>query len=261
MSTTTTNFGWTIPSDTDLVKDGAAAIRTLGQGIDTSMADLEGGTTGQVLSKASGTDMDFTWVTPDDANAIQNSIMDAKGDLIAATAADTPARLAIGSNGQILTADSTAATGMKWAAPAGGGKVLQAVSAAYSTAVTSSSGTFVNSGFTVSITPSASTSKVLIMTSFNLYTAGKTDCGGAVQITRASGATVVYPQNALYTHYVDGVANSVLTQNSMQFLDSPATTSAVTYELQYRQTSGGATVAGLGFNNQTTTLIALEIGA
>lgn len=121
MSTTTTNFGWTIPSDTDLVKDGAAAIRTLGQGIDTSMADLEGGTTGQVLSKASGTDMDFTWVTPDDANAIQNAIVDAKGDLIAATAADTPARLAVGTNGQVLTADSTASTGLAWATPSSSG--------------------------------------------------------------------------------------------------------------------------------------------
>jgi len=61
---TTTNFGWETPDDTDLVKDGAAAIRTLGQAIDTSMMDLEGGTTGQVLSKASNTDMDFTWATP-----------------------------------------------------------------------------------------------------------------------------------------------------------------------------------------------------
>jgi hypothetical protein len=115
---TTTNFGWTTPDDTSLVKDGAAAIRTLGQSIDTSMMDLEGGTTGQVLSKASNTDMDFTWVTTDDANAIQNTIVDAKGDLIGATAADTPARLAVGTNGQVLTADSTAATGLKWAAAA-----------------------------------------------------------------------------------------------------------------------------------------------
>jgi hypothetical protein len=84
------------------------------------MADLEGGTTGQVLSKASNADMDFTWVTSDDANAIQNSIVDAKGDLIAATANDTPARLAVGTNGHVLTADSTAATGLAWAAPAGG---------------------------------------------------------------------------------------------------------------------------------------------
>jgi hypothetical protein len=61
--------------------------------------------------------MDFTWVAQDDSNAIQNAIVDAKGDLIAASAADTPARLAVGTNGQVLTADSTAATGLAWATP------------------------------------------------------------------------------------------------------------------------------------------------
>lgn len=112
---TTTNFGWETPDDTDLVKDGAAAMRTLGNSIDTSFVDLKGGTTGQVLSKASNTDLDYTWVTTDDANAIQNTIVDAKGDLIAASAADTPARLAVGTNGYALIADSTASTGLKWA--------------------------------------------------------------------------------------------------------------------------------------------------
>jgi hypothetical protein len=61
----TTYFGWETPDDTDLVKDGAAAIRTLGQAIDTSLQDLEGGTTGQILSKNSNTDMDFVWITND----------------------------------------------------------------------------------------------------------------------------------------------------------------------------------------------------
>jgi hypothetical protein len=111
----TTYFGWETPDDTDLVKDGAAAIRTLGQAIDTSLQDLEGGTTGQVLSKTSNTDMDFTWITTDDANAIQNAIVDAKGDLIAASANDTPARLAVGTNGKLLMADSAETTGLKWA--------------------------------------------------------------------------------------------------------------------------------------------------
>jgi hypothetical protein len=120
MATTTTNFGWDIPQSTDLVKDGATAIAALGQDIDTALVDLKGGTTGQVLAKASNTDLDFSWVAQDDSNAIQNAIMDAKGDLIGATAADTPARLAVGTNGQILTADSTAATGIKWADPAAG---------------------------------------------------------------------------------------------------------------------------------------------
>jgi hypothetical protein len=136
---TTTNFGWETPDDTDLVKDGAAAIRTLGQSIDTSLMDLEGGTTGQVLAKASNTDMDFTWVTTDDTNAIQNAIVDAKGDLIAATAADTPARLAVGTNGQVLTADSTAATGLAWATSPGGGMTLISTTALTSTSVLLSS--------------------------------------------------------------------------------------------------------------------------
>ena len=111
---TTTNFGWTTPNDTDLVKDGASAIRTLGSSIDTSMAGLKGGTTGQVLSKTSNTDMAFTWVAQDDSNAIQNALVDAKGDLIAATANDTPARLAVGNNGETLVADSSTSTGLRY---------------------------------------------------------------------------------------------------------------------------------------------------
>jgi hypothetical protein len=107
-------FGWEEPDDTDLVKDGAAAIRTLGNAIDTSMGDLLGGTTGQVLSKASNTNMDFTWVTSDDANAIQNTIVDAKGDLISATGSDVPARLAVGANNTLLVANSSTATGLEW---------------------------------------------------------------------------------------------------------------------------------------------------
>ena len=69
----TTNFNWTTPADTDLVKDGAAAIRTLGNGIDTSFVDLKGGTSGQVLAKNSNTDLDFTWVEQDDTTLSFNA--------------------------------------------------------------------------------------------------------------------------------------------------------------------------------------------
>ena len=122
MATTTTNFGWDVPTSTDLVKNGATAISTLGQDIDTTMAELKGGTTGQVLSKTSNTDMDFTWVAQDDSNAIQNSIVDAKGDLIAATANDTPARLAVGNNGETLVADSSTSTGLRYQGSMAAGK-------------------------------------------------------------------------------------------------------------------------------------------
>ena len=63
MATTTTNFGWDIPQSTDLVKDGATAIAALGQDIDTAFVDFKGGTTGQVLKKTSGTDLDVEWGT------------------------------------------------------------------------------------------------------------------------------------------------------------------------------------------------------
>jgi hypothetical protein len=88
---TTTNYSWTTPDDTALVKDGAAAIRSLGTAIDTTVFNNAGA-------------------------AIAKTIVDAKGDIIAATAADTVSRLAVGTNDQVLTADSTAATGLKWAA-------------------------------------------------------------------------------------------------------------------------------------------------
>jgi len=178
---TTTNFGWETPDDTDLVKDGAAAMRTLGNSIDTSFVDLKGGTTGQVLSKASGTDLDFTWVAQDDSNAIQNAIVDAKGDLIAATAADTPARLAVGTNGHVLTADSTAATGLAWAAPVSGSMTLLSTTTA-------------NSGTTTQTVSSISTA----YKSLKIIVTNLRNNGGVTYQARLNGDTG--------TNYIQGYA-------------------------------------------------------
>jgi len=65
MANPTTNFGWVMPTATDLVTDLPADFAVFGQGVDTSMQYLLGGTTGQILSKTSGTNMAFTWINND----------------------------------------------------------------------------------------------------------------------------------------------------------------------------------------------------
>jgi hypothetical protein len=100
---TSPTYSWPEPDDTSLVKNGAQAMRTLGNAIDSTMATM-----------------------------VPKSIVDAKGDLIAATANDTPARLGVGTNGQVLTADSTAATGLAWAAASSGGGMTSLASGSLS---------------------------------------------------------------------------------------------------------------------------------
>lgn len=100
MATTTTNFGWDIPQSTDLVKDGATAIATLGQDIDTALLDLKGGSTGQVLSKASGTDLDFSWIAQDDVTLTINA---QTGTTYTFTATDAINSLVSGSNAATQT--------------------------------------------------------------------------------------------------------------------------------------------------------------
>ena len=253
---TTTNFGWETPDDTDLVKDGALAMRTLGNSIDTSFVDLKGGTTGQVLSKASNTDLDFTWVAQDDSNAIQNAIIDAKGDLIVGTAADTPARLAVGTNGYILTADSSEAAGMKWAAAAGGGKVLQVVAATYSTATTSSSNTLADTGLTATITPTSASSKVLVLVSQN-GVRKVNDTYLKVTLNRGATEILMLDNGGGYTE--TATMNSI-GSISTAYLDTPATTSATTYKTRFSSSGGGATVT-VQANTSVSTIVLLEIGA
>jgi hypothetical protein len=73
MANPTTNFGWQMPTPTDLVTSLPADFEVFGQAVDTDFVDLLGGTTGQVLSKASNTDLDFAWIPQDDASLTINA--------------------------------------------------------------------------------------------------------------------------------------------------------------------------------------------
>ena len=265
---TTSNFGWTTPADTDLVKDGALAIRTLGNGIDTSFLDLKGGTTDQVLAKNSNTDLDFKWVAQDDSNAIQNAIVDAKGDLISATAADTPARLAVGANGTVLTADSTEATGLKWASPAGGGGMTLLNSGGTSLAAASS--------VTINITSTGYT--MLQIFAKNVYNSnsgelvtlrinGDTGTNYTFSTIRQSNGSVsaVTNDNAADIAYIiNSTGTSSTAKNTASFemtiYDPQATDTHQVFFKGYMGNSGTALSSGAGIYDGTAVITSLTFG-
>jgi len=299
MANPTTYFGWVMPNSADLVTDLPADFNVFGQGVDTSMQYLLGGTTGQVLSKTSGTNMAFTWVTPTDqtplttkgdvfafstvdarlavganetrlvADSTQtvglkyvadttNYAINAKADLLVGTAADTLAALTVGTNGQVLTADSTVSpTGLKWAAPAAGGKVLQVVYATYTTYTRNSTSTYADTGLTATITPSLNTSKVLIMM-YQQLDKSSNDASNRIAIKMLRGATLINENVDLArTDY----AGETVQGYTLNMLDSPATTSATTYKTQFKNGVNGPIVDMYNTANGPAIMILLEIGA
>jgi hypothetical protein len=204
-----------------------------------------------------------SWATQSASNPISANIVDAKGDLIAATAADTVARLAVGTNGQVLTADSTAATGIKWATPAGGGKVLQVVNATYGVETTSSSSTYADTGLTATITPTSATSKILVIVSQQgVQKATNTTAAVEIKLQRAGSDILTLGDGNGFTNTTSfAQVGSV----SASYLDSPATTSATIYKTQFRSTANNAAAYVQSFRTATdsakSTITLMEIGA
>lgn len=228
----TTNFNWETPDDTDLVKDGALAIRTLGNSIDTSFVDLKGGTTGQVLSKASNTDLDYTWIAVDPL-----TILDAKGDLITATAADTPARLAVGTNGYVLTADSTTSTGLKWAAASGG---TFNTGYAYTSGAESSTSTSYGALTTAtSVTVTTGTKALVIVTSGVYNNSNSATAHGFVSYAISGATTVAASDERANMVWINTTAASStnLFRSSAAFVHTGLTAGSNTFAMQYRVSS------------------------
>jgi hypothetical protein len=188
---------------------------------------------------------------------IQPTIFDAKADLLTATAADTPARLAVGSNDQVLTADSSTATGLKWATPAAGGKVLQVVQAIDTGTADNSTNVDLDTGITATITPSATTSKILILTTVGgtVKNSANQNNYGMFKIKR--GSTTVFTIDG--QNYTSN-AESVCTTMALTYLDSPSTTSATTYKVTIANPNNTAFVSMGQFSCQSS-IILMEIGA
>ena len=129
-----------MPTATDLVTDLPADFEVFGQAVDTALMDLKGGTTNQVLAKNSNTDMDFKWVA--DAAGMTNP-MTTTGDMIYSSSGSTPARLGIGSSGQVVTVSGGVPV---WATPSSGGMTLLSTTTLSGSSVTISDipGTYVD---------------------------------------------------------------------------------------------------------------------
>jgi len=235
MATTTPNFGWDIPQSTDLVKDGATAIAALGTDIDTALVDLKGGTTGQVLSKNSNTDLDFTWVAQDDSNAIQNALLTTTGDTIYASAASTPARLGIGTAGQVLTVNS-GATAPEWKSLGASVPANDYATVATSQTTTSTSYTdLATSGPAVTVT--TGTKALVIITSEivnsngGAYSNMSYAVSGATTISALDTISLMFRQDSDTTIRYRASAASVVT----------LTAGSNTFTAKYRVSSGTGT--------------------
>jgi len=316
-----------MPTATDLVTDLPADFEVFGQAVATDLADLLGGPSGYILSKASATDMDFAWIANDQGDitgitattpltgggssgavtvGIQDALTTQKGavqlsdststtsSILAATPtavksaydladaaiakttvttagdliyrnATVPVRLGIGTVGQVLTVNS-GATAPEWTTPAGGGgKVLQVVQGITTTRVDIATTTFTDTSLTATITPTLATSKILVLTNQQAVTFRATN-EAQCRIRLLRNSTVIFNDASTgmsIAAYGQGLGQIETAQYfNMNFLDSPATTSATTYKTQGR-VELTANSADLSFNktSNTGTIILMEIGA
>jgi len=229
---TTTNYGWTTPDDTALVKDGAAAIRTLGSSVDTTTKALNPSTTLGDIEYRSST-------------------------------ANTNTRLGIGSTGNVLTVAGGVPT---WAAPAGGGKILQVITASTTTATTVASTSYTDTTLTATITPTSATSRILVLV--NQYSfQSRINSGVNAAIRLLKGATAIY-NDAKDSSRITIIGLSGTPEiyfglyTNLTYVDSPATTSATTYKTQGKVSTTADSAQVVYQDNSTpSTITLLEIGA
>jgi hypothetical protein len=187
-----------------------------------------------------------------------NSPLTAKGDLFGYST--TQARLAVGANGTVLTADSAEATGLKWATPAGGGKVLQVVEGRTTTSASNSTTTYADTGITATITPSSTSSKILVLISVGGWFKDETSLTESIRFNCLRDATQI--QQSGTAGFLRSGSLLIATAGSYAFslLDTPATISAITYKVQFKLGAGTGTVYVQDGSNLST-IILMEIGA
>ena len=176
------------------------------------------------------------------------------GDIIYASAANTPARLGIGSTGQVLKVSGGLPS---WGADSG--KVLQVVMGTTSSRTTNSTTTYADTNLTGTITPSLATSKVLVIVSQGGCQRSPANATNALllQLQRDGSSIAQISNEGMQTD--TALRQGDFTYN-IAYLDSPATTSATTYKTQYKNRTAGALIS-IQEASELSTIILMEIGA
>jgi hypothetical protein len=226
----TSNYNFVLPTSADLVTDLPADFEVALQGVDTRLKALQPGTTLGDLAYSSAT-------------------------------ANTNTRLGIGSTGNVLTVAGGVPT---WAAPVGGGKVLQVVSASTTTSTAITTTSMADSGITATITPTSASSKIFVIVSSATVTSRSANESRAqAQLLRGATKIADYNTESFFGgQFTSATSFFMNAQNSITYLDSPATTSATTYKLQGSVNStGGSQTLTFQYNSSQSTITLMEIGA
>ena len=187
-----------------------------------------------------------------------DTIQDTAGNNIINESSDT---ITIGASGDTITIPAGATiTNSGTATGFGGGKVLQIVQGSTSTETRSSSNSLIDTTLTASITPSSSSSKVLVTVFQNGCDKSAANSGNQMilKLLRGSSVITTFGNNVTYTN--SAIVNSIGTVGTM-YLDSPSTTSATTYKTQFSNGNNTANVGVQGTGGETSIITLMEISA